>query len=149
MGYLRKEEILSVLLQLVPPGAVTTYGSLARVLGTSPRALGGMLRRNRSPIVVPCHRVVESSGGVGGYTIGGRESREFKLRLLKLEGVEVRGGRVERRCFVELDEFLLGFRARHRYAWDSCPALGPHRPRQRRASQSLSPFEGSPQLPTS
>lgn len=103
-----RREILAILLQLVPPGAVTTYGSLARVLGTSPRAVGSMLRSNRSPITVPCHRVVRSDGDVGGYTMDSRGSREFKLRLLELEGVRLRGGRVGRECLVMLDEVLLG-----------------------------------------
>lgn len=103
-----REEVLSALLQLVPLGMVTTYGSLARLLGTSPRAVGRMLGRNRWPIVVPCHRVVRSSGDLGGYTISGREGREFKLKLLRLEGVGMRGGRVRRESFVRLDELLLG-----------------------------------------
>lgn len=103
-----KRELLAVLLQLIPTGKVTTYGSLARILKTSPRAIGGMLRGNDLPVIVPCHRVVKSDGEVGDYTLGRRSSREFKLKLLALEGVVVRGGRVDPESVIRLDEMLLG-----------------------------------------
>lgn len=50
----------------IPSGAVSTYGALARRLGTSARAVGGACRANPVPIVIPCHRVV-ASAGPGGY----------------------------------------------------------------------------------
>ncbi len=53
-------------LRQIPPGRVLRYGDLARQLGTSARAIGGACRQNPIPIVVPCHRVIASSG-VGGY----------------------------------------------------------------------------------
>ncbi len=67
----------------VKRGSVITYGALAKALGTSPRAVGGAMRRNPYPIVVPCHRVV-SKEGVGNYSSGIEEKRF----LLKVEGVE-------------------------------------------------------------
>ncbi|MEM1622925.1 MAG: MGMT family protein, partial [Sulfolobales archaeon] len=97
-----------ILLQLVPVGRVTTYKALARVLKTSPRAVGRMLKLNDRPIVVPCHRVVRASGELGGYTLGDGENSEFKLKLLKLEGVKLFGDRVSLENIIYLDEVLLG-----------------------------------------
>lgn len=79
----------------IPPGKVTTYGRLARRLKTSPRAVGQALKRNRRPIVIPCHRVVASDGAIGGYRLG----IERKISLLRCEGVQVRNKRVDIRRF--------------------------------------------------
>ena len=68
----------------VKRGSVITYGALARALGTSPRAVGGAMKRNPYPIVVPCHRVV-SKGGIGYYSSGVNE----KAFLLEIEGVKL------------------------------------------------------------
>ncbi len=71
----------------IKPGTVRTYGDIARVLHSSPRAVGNACRANPVPIIVPCHRVV-SSQGIGGY--GGKRSGtrlEKKRRLLSHEGV--------------------------------------------------------------
>uniref|UniRef100_A0A7C2ZV43 MGMT family protein n=1 Tax=Ignisphaera aggregans TaxID=334771 RepID=A0A7C2ZV43_9CREN len=66
-------------------GFATTYGDIAKVLGVSPRLVGKVLSENPSPIAIPCHRVV-SSKGIGGYTIEGKKSLEFKKKLLRFEG---------------------------------------------------------------
>jgi methylated-DNA-[protein]-cysteine S-methyltransferase len=68
----------------IPFGAVSTYGHVARLAGSprAARAAGNALHDNPVPIVVPCHRVVPSSGGIGKY--GGQEWR--KAFLLGLEG---------------------------------------------------------------
>jgi len=57
------------------------------------RAVGAALRANPTPIIVPCHRVVRQDGGLAGY--GGAGGMPTKARLLRKEGVKVRGGRVE------------------------------------------------------
>ena len=90
----------------MPPGYVTTYLSLAKLLGTSPRAVATLLKSNPNPILVPCHRVVRSDGTLGGYTISGRPSPQFKEKLLRLEGVKVVGGRVSRMCILDLLDLL-------------------------------------------
>ncbi len=77
----------------IPPGKVTTYGVLAKVLKTSPRIVARILARNPWPLVIPCHRVVMSSGFVGGY-LGSRDLWWMKAELLRKEGVEVIDGRV-------------------------------------------------------
>ncbi|ASJ13288.1 methylated-DNA--protein-cysteine methyltransferase [Thermococcus thioreducens] len=67
----------------VKRGSVITYGSLAEALKTSPRAIGGAMKRNPYPIVVPCHRVV-ARDGIGYYT----PRLEEKVFLLEIEGVK-------------------------------------------------------------
>lgn len=68
----------------IPFGAVSTYRDVAAWAGSprGARAAGNALHDNPIPIVVPCHRVVPSNGGVGKY--GGQEWR--KEYLLRLEG---------------------------------------------------------------
>lgn len=73
----------------IPPGSVWTYGQVARALGKpkASRAVGQALGRNPVPIVVPCHRVIASDGGLGGYSGGG--GLRSKALLLQLEGVMI------------------------------------------------------------
>ncbi len=97
-----KREIVYTLLQLVPPGRVVTYNVLARLAGTSPRAIGAYMKSNRAPIIIPCHRVVRSDGSLGGYSAGGPRVKE---KLLRLEGVEVREGRVKSGLIRSVEEF--------------------------------------------
>lgn len=68
----------------IPFGSVSTYQHVARLAGSprAARAAGNALHENPVPIVVPCHRVVPSAGGIGKY--GGQEWR--KAFLLDLEG---------------------------------------------------------------
>lgn len=87
-------EVFYALLHLIPSGKVTTYNSLGKLLGIHPRYVGLLLKNNERPIVIPCHRVVMSDGRLGGYSLAGRNSSNFKERLLKVEGVEVRNGKV-------------------------------------------------------
>jgi methylated-DNA-[protein]-cysteine S-methyltransferase len=66
----------------VPYGEVTTYGALAARAGAprAARAVGTVMNRNPIPIVLPCHRVVGSSGSLVGYG-GGLPRKEALLRL--------------------------------------------------------------------
>jgi len=66
----------------VPYGQVTTYGALAARIGKAraARAVGGALNRNPVAIVVPCHRVVGSSGSLVGYA-GGLDRKRALLEL--------------------------------------------------------------------
>lgn len=75
----------------IPFGVVSTYKQVAAAAG-SPRgfrAAGNALGANPLPIVVPCHRVLHSGGGLGGYT-GGLERKQV---LLGVEGVLGPGAR--------------------------------------------------------
>jgi methylated-DNA-[protein]-cysteine S-methyltransferase len=66
----------------IPFGTVTTYRQIAARAGSprAYRAAGNALGANPVPIVVPCHRVLHSGGGLGGYT-GGLERKQFLLAL--------------------------------------------------------------------
>lgn len=97
-------EAVWMLVSLVPPGLVTTYGSIARLLNVSPRLVGQALKANPDPIVTPCHRVVRSDGSLGGYSLGGPR---VKRRLLELEGVEFTvDGRVRREFIVDVADLF-------------------------------------------
>lgn len=84
----------------VPIGRVTTYGEVARALGdvVASRFVGLAMSRNDDIVRVPCRRVVQSDGRLGGYTGGGPQK---KGALLESEGVRVEDGKV-----VDLDELL-------------------------------------------
>ena len=78
-------QVLRELERSVPYGAVVGYGELAARGGQpgAAQAVGHAMGSNPLPLVVPCHRVVESDGGIGGFG-GGVET---KRHLLALEGV--------------------------------------------------------------
>lgn len=79
-----QKKVLTTLARRVGRGQVTTYGELARRTGhpRAARAAGTACARNPVPLVVPCHRVIQTSGAIGAY--GGQVWR--KRYLLELEG---------------------------------------------------------------
>jgi len=104
-------EALYALLQIIPTGKVTTYSDLSRVLHIHPRAVAKILSRNMEPIAIPCHRVVRSNGDLGGYTLNGENRRNFKSKLLALEGVSLLGdAKVRKESFISLSKELLLFK---------------------------------------
>jgi methylated-DNA-[protein]-cysteine S-methyltransferase len=80
-----RRAVLETLHDTVARGEVVTYGALAQRSGRpkAHRAAATACARNPVPLVVPCHRVVPSGGGIGNY--GGGPAR--KRALLELEGV--------------------------------------------------------------
>jgi len=68
----------------IPRGEVRTYGEVALEVGHAgaARAVGEVMRTNRIPILIPCHRVVRSGGDIGRYT----PDPAIKRRLLVAEG---------------------------------------------------------------
>jgi methylated-DNA-[protein]-cysteine S-methyltransferase len=66
---------------LIPVGYVASYGSVAKAVGGSPRAVGNVMAANPFAPVVPCHRVVSSDFTLGGYGGG----LDVKLALLVRE----------------------------------------------------------------
>ncbi|MCM2569043.1 methylated-DNA--[protein]-cysteine S-methyltransferase [Janthinobacterium kumbetense] len=50
----------------IPRGQVRTYGDVARLIGSAPRAVGQACGANWFPVVIPCHRVT-AAGGLGGF----------------------------------------------------------------------------------
>jgi len=80
------------LLNQIPVGKVATYAEIAHALGTKAyRAVGTAMNKNPNPIIVPCHRVVNSDGRLGNYAFG----CERKQQLLESEGVVIVDGKVQ------------------------------------------------------
>ena len=67
-------------LQEIPSQDTRSYAEIAQKVGrpTAYRAVGGAIGDNRILIIVPCHRVIESSGGLGGYG-GGKDRKRWLL----------------------------------------------------------------------
>jgi len=73
-------------LRRIPLGETRTYGEIAAAIDEprAARAVGTACGKNPVPLVIPCHRVVPASGGVGNYGLG----PERKRKLLESEGAE-------------------------------------------------------------
>ena len=87
-------------LKRVPKGMVVTYGMIARAIGhpRASRQVGNALHHNPTPVVIPCHRVVNREGRLAPeFAFGGMD---MQASLLRAEGVEVNGG------YVDLDKYL-------------------------------------------
>ena len=69
-------------LQKIPYGTTTSYGDIAKRIGRpkAVRAVGAANGRNPIPIIIPCHRVIGSSGDMTGFG-GGIPTKEALLRL--------------------------------------------------------------------
>lgn len=69
----------------IPRGKTVSYGELAEEVGHAgaARAVGTVMRKNRFPLIVPCHRVLASGGKIGGYSAA--EGLTMKRRLLDME----------------------------------------------------------------
>ena len=73
----------------IPLGETRFYGQLAKALENAPRAVGQACGANPYPLVVPCHRVIATGGGLGGFNRhGGGFLIEVKRWLLRHEGCE-------------------------------------------------------------
>lgn len=85
------QEKVHGVLMTIPVGRVTTYGHIARFLGSGPRAVGNAVGANPWPLFVPCHRVVPSSRLAGSYSMNGAPSSASSLvkrGILEREGVK-------------------------------------------------------------
>ena len=81
----------------IPKGKVTTYKILANKVNCKAyRAVGNALNKNPYAPIVPCHRVVNSNGFVGGFASGTKN----KIKLLKEEGIEIKNNKID------LDKYL-------------------------------------------
>jgi methylated-DNA-[protein]-cysteine S-methyltransferase len=87
-----EEKVYKKLLN-VPKGQITTYGDLANAVGlkNGQRLIGKIMYKNPYPVLVPCHRVVMSTGKIGGYAYG----KHVKMKLLSYEGVEIINGKIK------------------------------------------------------
>lgn len=91
-----QKKVLALLCQ-IPRGRYTTYAAISKHLSSSPRAVGNAIRNNPFAPQVPCHRVLASGGGIGGFHGSwGRNGQaglndDKKRKLLRDEGVRFDG----------------------------------------------------------
>ncbi|MGZ5494779.1 MAG: methylated-DNA--[protein]-cysteine S-methyltransferase [Thermoanaerobaculia bacterium] len=124
-----ERDVLAVL-RKIPRGEVRTYAWLAREAGRpkAVRAVGNIMARNPVPLILPCHRVVPSTGGLGNYAMGGpSKKRDYleregvscqKLEELSRQGVRFVGSKTTHiYCFPTCrdarrvrDEYVVSFR---------------------------------------
>ena len=101
------EKIYSIL-KKVPKGKITTYKALAEAAGTKAyRAVGQAMRCNPYAPVVPCHRVVKSTGEIGGFSGSinpNSEEVKRKITMLEKEGVKIKNKRI-----VDFEKVLFRF----------------------------------------
>ncbi len=76
----------------VPRGKITTYGELSKTVGlkNGHRVVGRIMNKNPYPVIIPCHRVVNSNGQIGGYAYG----KDVKTNMLNKEGIEIQNGKI-------------------------------------------------------
>ncbi|MBT5022828.1 MGMT family protein [Candidatus Woesearchaeota archaeon] len=75
----------------IPKGKVSTYKEIAKALNTKAyRAVGNALNRNPHWPIVPCHRVINSDGKLGGFASGPKR----KIKLLKSEGINIKDDKI-------------------------------------------------------
>lgn len=85
------------LLMEIPRGKVTSYKEIAKALKTKAyRAVGNAMNKNKNSPKVPCHRVINSNGKIGGYAFGIKN----KIKILKKEGIEIKDNKID------LDKYL-------------------------------------------
>ena len=96
-----QQKIFKKLLE-VPRGRITTYGELAKAVGlkNGQRAVGKIMNKNPYPVIIPCHRVVMSTGKIGGYAYG----EHVKTKMLNDEGIKIENGKI-----VDLKSILYRF----------------------------------------
>ncbi|MFP3281816.1 MAG: MGMT family protein [Caldivirga sp.] len=93
----------------IPRGFVASYSDIAELLNMTPRLVGLFASRNPIPVIVPCHRVVNRDGTVGGYSAWARDGRGVKALLLSMERVRVNGFKVDREHFMDPRELKDNF----------------------------------------
>ena len=87
-----KKKKVFVVVSKIPKGKVATYGQIAMLADTGPRAVGQLLHQNKDPETTPCHRVVHADGSLApSYAFGGEGEQ---LKLLQKEGIKFEKNRV-------------------------------------------------------
>lgn len=80
------------LVRQIPSGRVSTYGAVAKALGDKryARAVGKYMNKNPNADIMPCFKIINSDGSLGGFGLG----VEDKIRRLKKDGIEVKDGKI-------------------------------------------------------
>lgn len=79
----------------IPKGYVTTYGAIASIIDSSPRAVGQALKKNPYAPKIPCHRVVAAKGIGGFFGATAGKLIDKKIQLLKQEGAFTKENRLD------------------------------------------------------
>jgi methylated-DNA-[protein]-cysteine S-methyltransferase len=87
------------ILKEIPKGKVSTYSIIANAVGHrgACRAVGNVMASNPFPLLIPCHRIINSNLRIGNYSIPGLnmiESSQIKLQVLQNEGVKIKENKV-------------------------------------------------------
>jgi O-6-methylguanine DNA methyltransferase len=82
------EKVIHALIN-IKPGELTNYSELAEKINSKAyRAVGGVLKNNPLPLIIPCHRVIKKNGKIGGFM--GKMNKEWQIQLkrslLEIEG---------------------------------------------------------------
>lgn len=86
----------------IPKGRISTYKEIAKKLNTKAyRAIGNVLKKNPYSPIIPCHRIINSNGKIGGFATGIKN----KIKLLESEGVKVKNNRI-----VDFEKLLYKFK---------------------------------------
>ncbi len=83
LGFTEFEKKVLRCVLTIPLGETRTYKWVAEKIGRpkSARAVGNVLNKNPFPLIIPCHRVIKSSGSIGGFSCG----KANKKKLINLE----------------------------------------------------------------
>lgn len=95
------KKVYNLIIQ-IPAGKISTYKIVAETLGIkSYRAVGQILKRNPNAPIVPCHRIIQTDGKLGGYA-GTNTSQ--KIKILESEGLKIENNKV-----VDYQKFIYKF----------------------------------------
>lgn len=91
------------LVKQIPKGRVSTYGAVAKALGNKhyARVVGTYMNRNPDADTMPCFKIVNSDGSLGGFGLGIPD----KIRRLQNDGIKVKNGKIIDFDRVFFDEF--------------------------------------------
>jgi len=91
------------LVRQIPSGKVSTYGAVAKALGSKnyARAVGKFMNKNPNADTMPCFKIVKSDGSLGGFGLG----IDDKIRRLKEDGISVKNGKIVDFKNVFFDDF--------------------------------------------
>ncbi len=91
------------LVRQIPPGRVSTYGAVAKALGTIQyaRTIGVFMHNNPDADTMPCFKIVKSDGGLGGFGCG----IEDKIRRLEEDNISVKDGKIVDFKSIFFDDF--------------------------------------------
>ncbi len=80
------------LIKKIPKGRVTTYKAIANILNTKAyRAVGNAMKKNVEIVKIPCYKVINSNGSLGGYSKGLKK----KIMLLKKDKIEIKNNKID------------------------------------------------------